>query len=332
MANYRKAGDKITCPTIVLLAIHLVQVLYGQTAPVTLAGIPGIVAAGTPVILVKGGYNSSEGPMAAPNGSLYFSEPSDNKIYHVDADDKITVLFDAKRVDDEKGERWRLPALAMDKQGRIFACRRAGPGNIGIAIVYPESEARFIAKSYRGKPFVAPNDLAMGQNGAIYFTDPGTGTERPHAVYLVRPSGEVLLATDDSEKPNGILLSRDEKTLYLVDTVSEYVFAFDVKPDGTLGPRRNFARLKGIEKTAAGAIDSGIDGIALDNDGNLYAISHAGIEVFNVKGEPLGIMNIGTKAQNLAFAGKDGKALYITAHGSLLKIRMLAQGFRERAK
>ena len=146
--------------------------LFAQTPPVTLAGIPGIVAAGTPVILVKGGYNSSEGPMAAPDGSLYFSEPSDNKIYHVDANDNITVLFDAKKVDDEKGERWRLPALAMDKRGRIFACRRAGPGKIGIAIVYPESEARFVAQSYKGKSFVAPNDLAMGQNGAIYFTDP----------------------------------------------------------------------------------------------------------------------------------------------------------------
>jgi gluconolactonase len=317
---------------LVLLAVHAVHGLSGQTAPVTLAGIPGIVAPGTPVILVKGGYNSSEGPMAAPDGSLYFSEPSDNKIYHVDADDNITVFFDAKRVDDEKGERWRLPALAMDKQGRIFACRRAGPGKIGIAIVYPEKEARFIALSYRGKPFVAPNDLAMGQNGAIYFTDPGTGPDRPHAVYLVRPSGEVLLATDNLERPNGILLSRDEKTLYVVDTPAQYVYAFGVKPDGTLGPRTNFATLKGIKKNDQGVIDSGIDGIALDNDGNLYCITWAGLEVFNVKGDPLGIMNIGAKAQNLAFAGKDGHTLYVTAHGSLLKIHMLAQGFRERAK
>jgi gluconolactonase len=317
---------------LVLPAILSVVALYGQTAPVTLAGIPGIVAPGTPVILIKAGYNSSEGPMAAPDGSLYFSEPSDNRIYHVDANDNITVLFDAKRVDDEKGERWRLPALAMDKQGRIFACRRAGPGRTGIAIVYPESEARFIALTYRGKPFVAPNDLAMGRNGAIYFTDPGTGTDRPHAVYLVRPSGEVLLASDSLERPNGILLSRDEKTLYVVDTPSEYVYAFAVKADGTLGPRTNFARLKGIRKNDRGAIDSGIDGIALDNDGNLYAISWAGIEVFSGKGVPLGIMEIGVKAQNLAFAGADGRTLYITAHGSLLKVHMLARGFRKRAK
>jgi len=306
--------------------------LSGQTAPVKLAGIPGIVAPGTPVVLVKGGLPSAEGPLAAPDGSVYFSEPSDNKIYRVDANDDITVLFDAKRVDDEKGERWRLPALAMDKQGRIFACRRAGPGKIGIAIVYPEKEARFVALGYNGKPFVAPNDLALGQNGAIYFTDPGNGPDRPHAVYLVRPSGEVLLATDNLERPNGILLSRDEKTLYVVDTPSEYVYAFDVKADGTLGPRTHFARLKGIHKTDQGGIDSGIDGLALDHDGNLYAITWAGIEVFNVKGEPLGLMEIGVKATNLAFAGRDGKTLYITTHASLIKIQMLEQGFRDRAK
>jgi gluconolactonase len=290
------------------------------------------VAGGTPVILVKDGLHSAEGPVAAPDGSLYFTEPSDNRIYRVDADDHVTVLFDAGRIDDRKGERWRIPALAMDRRDRIFAARRAGRGKIGIAIVYPAGEARFVAESYRGKPFTAPNDLTMGQNGAIYFTDPGEGQDRPHAVYYVKPSGEVLLGTDNLESPNGILLSRDEKTLYVVDSSSEYVLAFDVHPDGTLGSRRNFVKLKGVERNGQGVIDSGIDGLALDSAGDLYAISHAGVEVFNVRGEPLGIMPVGTQATNLAFAGTDGKTLYITTHGSLLKVRMLAQRYQERAK
>jgi gluconolactonase len=315
----------------VLLSVLAAAELSGQTA-LTAPGIPGIVVGGTPVILVKGGLNSAEGPVAAPDGSLYFTEPSDNKIYRVDADDHITVLFDAKRFDDRNGERWRLPALAMDRQGRIFACRRAGPGKIGIAIVYPASEAKFVAGSYQGKPFSAPNDLTLGKNGGIYFTDPGDGPVRPHAVYYVKPSGEVLLATDNFESPNGILLSRDEKTLYVVDSRSEYVLAFDVKPDGTLGSRRNFVKLKGIRKNEQGVIDSGIDGLALDSQGDLYAISHDGVEVFNLKGEPLGIISVGTQATNLAFAGKDGKTLYITTHSSLFKVRMLAQRYRGRAK
>ena len=316
---------------LLLLSALAASELSGQTV-LTTPDIPGIVAGGTPVILVKAGLNSAEGPVAAPDGSLYFSEPSDNKIYRVDADDHITVLFDAKRVDDRQGERWRLPALAIDLQGRIFACRRAGPGKIGIAIVYPASEARFVAESYRGKSFSAPNDLTMGKNGGIYFTDPGDGPDRPHAVYCVKPSGEVLRVTDNLESPNGILLSRDEKTLYVVDSRSEYVLAFDVKADGTLGSRRNFVKLKGIRKNEQGVIDSGIDGLALDSQGDLYAISHDGVEVFNLKGEPLGVISVGTQATNLAFAGKDGKTLYITTHASLFKVRMLAQRYQGRAK
>ena len=316
---------------LVLLSALAAPALFGQTA-LTTPDIPGIVAGGTPVILVKGGLNSAEGPVAAPDGSLYFSEPSDNKIYRVDADDHITVLFDAGRVDDRNGERWRLPALAMDGRGRIFACRRAGPGKIGIAIVYPAGDAKFVADSYRGKPFSAPNDLTLGKNGGIYFTDPGDGPVRPHAVYYVKPSGEVLLVTDNLESPNGILLSRDEKTLYVVDSRSEYVLAFDVKPDGTLGSRRNFLKLKGVRKNEQGVIDSGIDGMALDSQGNIYAISHDGVEVFNLKGEPLGVISVGTQATNLAFAGKDGKTLYITTHESLFKVHMLAERYRGRAK
>ena len=280
----------------------------------------------------QGRLDQRGGPVAAPDGSLYFSEPSVNKIYRVDDAENITVLFDAKRVDDRNGERWRLPALAMDRQGRIFACRRAGPGKIGIAIVYPASEAKFVALSYQGKPFSAPNDLTMGKNGGIYFTDPGDGPVRPHAVYYVKPSGEVLLATDNFESPNGILLSRDEKILYVVDGRSEYVLAFDVKPDGTLGSRRNFAKLKGIKKNDQGVIDSGIDGLALDSKGDVYAISQDGVEVFNVKGEWLGLISVGAKATNLAFAGKDGRSLYITTHSSLFKVRMLAQRYRGRPK
>jgi gluconolactonase len=79
-------------------------------------------------------------------------------------------------------------------------------------------------------------------------------------------------------------------------------------------------------------IDSGIDGLALDSQGALYAISHRGVEVFNAKGEPLGIISVGAEATNLAFAGKDGKTLYVTTHASLLKIRMLAERYPERAK
>jgi gluconolactonase len=305
-------------------------------APVAMPDIPGVVAAGTPVILLKGGMTSSEGPVAAPDGSVYFSEPSVNKIYKVDPQDNITLLFDAKKVDDPAGERWRLPALAVNSKGLVFACRRAGP-KIGVAIVYPLDQARFIAETYQGTSFAAPNDLSMASDGGIFFTDPGEGARRPHAIYYVNPSGAVTLATDNLGGPNGLVLSRDEKTLYAVDSQSEYVFTFDVQPDGTLTNRKNFARLKGVLKTG-NTMNNGIDGMTIDDDGRVYTISNAGIEVFTSRGEAVGVIPLPIKAQNLAFAGTDGKTLFVVGHGfgsrdgNLYKIRMLSQKFAGRAK
>ena len=298
--------------------------------------IPGIVAAGTPLVLVKAGLTSSEGPIAAPDGSVYFSEPGISRVYRVDAEDHFTVLFDPQRADDPSGERWRLPALAVDSKGTLYACRRAGP-HIGIAIIYPADQARFIAESYHGMPFIAPNDLSMARDGGIYFTDPGEGEQRAHAIYYVRASGEVILATDNLGSPNGLVLSRDEKTLYAVDARSEYFYAYDVQSDGSLGNRRNVARLAGVVQTDKG-MNNGIDGMTIDEQGRLYVISNAGVEVFSAAGAPLGILELPIKAQNLAFAGKDGHTLYIVGHsktardGNLYKVRMLARKFAGRAK
>jgi gluconolactonase len=86
-----------------------------------------------------------------------------------------------------------------------------------------------------------------------------------------------------------------------------------------------------VVKTAAG-INNGIDGMAVDNDGRVYAISNAGIEVFTAKGEALGVIPVPVKAQNLAFGGKDGKTLYIVGMGNLYKVGMLAQKYGGRAK
>ncbi len=302
-------------------------------AGVVTTDIPGVTAAGSPLVFLKGGMTSSEGVVAAPGGGVYFTEPSVSRVYQVDPDDKITVLFDPHHPDDPAGERWRLPALAVDDNGVVYACRRANT-QIGIAIVYPADKMKFIATAYKGVPFNAPNDLALGKNGGIYFTDPGSpdqGAERPHHIYYVKPSGEVIIGTDNLGRPNGLVLSRDEKILYAVDSTSEYVFAFDVLPDGALGNRKPFGQLKGIVRNEKG-MTNGIDGMTIDNDGRVYAISMAGIEVFAPNGDNLGVIPVPVKAQNLAFGGKDGKTLYIVGHGNLYRVSTLARKFVGRAK
>ena len=302
-------------------------------ANVVTADIPGVTAAGSPLVFLKGGMTSSEGVVAAPDGGVYFTEPSVSRVYKVDPDDQITVLFDPHHPDDPAGERWRLPALAVDDKGVVYACRRANT-QIGIAIVYPADKMKFIATAYRGVPFNAPNDLALAKNGGVYFTDPGSpdqGAERPHHIYYVNPSGAVIVGTDNLGRPNGLVLSRDEKILYAVDSTSEFVFAFDVLADGALGNRREFGRLKGIVKNDKG-MTNGIDGMTIDNDGRVYAISMAGIEVFAPNGDNLGVIPVPVKAQNLAFGGKDGRTLYIVGHGNLYRVSTLARKYVGRAK
>ncbi len=304
-----------------------------KTEKVAATDIPGVTVAGSPVTILKTGMTSSEGAVAAPDGGLYFTEPSVNRIYKVGVDETITVLFDPHKVDDAMGERWRLPALGVDAKGVLYACRRAND-QIGVAIVYPIEKARFIATSYQGVPFNAPNDLILTKGGGIYFTEPGSGDQgalRPHHIFYIAPSGDVIVGTDKLGRPNGLALSPDEKTLYAVDGDAEYVWAFDVMPDHSLENRRAFGHLKGIEHTAKGMINH-VDGMTIDNDGRVYATSGAGVEVFAPNGDNLGVIPTPINPQNLAFAGKDGRTLYMVGHGNLFKVRTLSGKVVGRAK
>ena len=143
----------------------------------------------------------------------------------------------------------------------------------------------------------------------------------------------MIKIADDIPRPNGIILSQDEKTLYVSNTLGAYVIAFDVQPDGSVRNERNFARLAGIAMTIRG-VRSGMDGIAVDEAGRLYVTSTIGVQVFSPEGKHLGTIPIGNPdgPQNIAFAGPDKKTLYIVGRGSAFKVRLLAEGYKGRAK
>ena len=129
------------------------------------------------------------------------------------------------------------------------------------------------------------------------------------------------------ERPNGITLSRDEKTLYVNNTSGEYLLAFDVKADGTLANRRNFAKYDGVT-TAANGVNSGADGLAIDEQGRVYVATSTGVQVFDVKGTLLGTIPLSRAPQNLAFAGKDKKTLYVVGRGSAFKVDLMTAGLQ----
>jgi gluconolactonase len=157
------------------------------------------------------------------------------------------------------------------------------------------------------------------------------------AVYYVPPGGEPIRVVNDIARPNGLQLSRDEKILYVNDTGGIHAYAFDVLPDGRLTNRRTFATYVGRDRSIPVNEPpvANADGMAIDAEGRVYALTEAGVEVISPQGRHLGVIPawcITRRCQNLAFGGASKKTLYIAGGGTVLRIQMLAQGFLERAK
>lgn len=316
-----------------VLALLLAAFGSGACAQQSTAAINGVVAAGTPIELIKDGFSGTEGPIALPDGNFAFTETQGNRITRIAPDGSISTLLE-----NSNGSN----GLAINPEGEVYAVQVKEPQ---VGIVYPAHSARVLAARYEGAPFGRPNDIVLDRKGGVYFTDsgvnppaPGTApapqpAEKPAkpAVYHISNEGALTRLAADIERPNGIQLSPDEKILYVANTFGEYVLAYDILGDGKVGPRRNFAKLEGFRKTETGAT-SGADGLAVDAEGRVYVASTAGIQVFSNKGEALGVIALPKAPQNIAFAGPGKKTLYAVGRGAAYRIATLTQGFTGRAK
>jgi gluconolactonase len=296
-----------------------------QTATPPQPEIRGVLRSGTEIRLVKAGFHGLEGPVPSPEGGLYFSAINENRIYYMDRNGGLAV--------------WRentngTNGLYLMKDGRLLCAEGNGPRIIAIS---PTGTVTVLASGYGGKPLRQPNDLIPDRNGGIYFTDPAprpSPTEAPKEpgnVHYIRPSGEVVLIDDQISRPNGITLSLDGKTLYVDDTEGEYVYAFDVQPDGSVKNKRPFVKLRDPEPGSRGP-RSRADGMALDSSGRLYVASASGIQVIDARGNHLGTIRLPAVARNLAFAGPDRHTLYLTALEALYQVRLESRGPSDRAK
>lgn len=296
-----------------------------QVAAPPQAGIPGVIAAGAQVQLIRGGFKGLEGPVATPDGGLYFSDIPANRIYKLDARGTISV--------------WRETAkstngLFLAHDGRVLAAENGGGWIIAFA---PDGRVTPLATAFAGKQLRAPNDVIPDKQGGVYFTDPAPrpAPDRPPKesgnVHYLAPNGDVLLLDDQIRRPNGLTLSLAEQTLYVDDTEGEYVYAFDVQSGGRVANKRRFVKLQDPEKGAEGP-RSRADGMALDADGRLYVATASGVQVIDSKGRHLGTIRLPAVARNLAFGGSGRRTLYLTALEGLYRVSMLSQGPPGRAK
>jgi gluconolactonase len=332
-------GEPVNRFAIALLIAVVPVVGWAQTPPPPQApptdtvtpAIAGVCAPGIKVSVIKDGFQGTEGPIGMPDGSLIFTETQANRITRIAADGTTSAFLE--NTNGSNG-------LAWDAKGRLISVQTT-PGQTRIGAIYPEGAKATLSDNFDGKPFGRPNDLVVSTKGAVYFSEPGPNVTPgapppstpplPPAVYYIAPGGKATKVAEGIERPNGITLSRDEKTLYVNNTNGEYLLAFDVKPDGTLANRRNFGKYDGVTTGAAG-VNSGADGLVIDDEGRVYAATSTGVQVFDVKGTLLGTIPLSRAPQNLAFAGKDKKTLYIVGRGAAFKVDLLTPGFKGRAK
>jgi gluconolactonase len=284
------------------------------------------------------GFTWCEGPAWVRDGSfLLFSDIPNNAIERWDAKSgcKVYLKPSGYTGKDARGGESGSNGLVIDRQGRLVLCQHGDRRVARLDSSWDKPQANYItlADRYEGKRLNSPNDAVVDSQGAIYFTDPPYGLEKGmedpkkeldfQGVYRIAPDGKLTLATKELERPNGIALSPDEKTLYVANSHDErpIIMAFPVNADGTLGKGREFYN----SKTAGASGPGACDGLTVDAKGNLFATIPGGVAVFTPEGKQLGLINTGDRTANCEF-GEDGSTLFICANHNLLRIRTGTKG------
>lgn len=221
--------------------------------------------------------------------------------------------------------------LAFDSQGRLLSCEH---GDRRLSILTKDGGKRTLADAHEGKRFNSPNDLAVHSSGAIFFTDPpyglAKGVDDPTreqeclGVYRWDPTGEVSLLISDLDRPNGVTLSPDEKTLYIAQSHGPKPFIFSYPLDAQLAVGKG--KILFDASTLADKYPGSPDGLKVDQQGNIWSSGPGGVLILSPSGELLGRILTERRTANLAWGGEDGSVLYLTANHDLLRIQTLTQG------
>lgn len=265
--------------------------------------------------VVATGFGFTEGPVWDSAGILYVSDETLNKIFRVFPDGRKETVID---LGDPDGN-------TFDQEHRLIDCASVLRA---IIAVMPDGKYKTLADRYEGKKLNSPNDVIVGPDGALYFTDPtldlvaGEKQEIPfQGVYRLDDNGNVRLLTKDLSQPNGLAFSPDGKRFYVDDSEQRNIRVYDVAAESSLINGHIFGEEPG------GKGDGVPDGIKVDQKGNLFITGPKGIWVWDAKGNHLGTIVLPEQPANLAWGEKDYRTLYITATTSVYRLRMKTQGY-----
>lgn len=281
-----------------------------------------------------------EGPAAGPGGDVYFSDIAGNRILKMAPDGKVSVF---------RADSGRTNGNAFDAAGRLISCEggEMGPGGRRrlVRTDLKTGQVTVLAERYEGKRYNSPNDVCVDAQGRVWFTDPRYSPDRSdlemdvEGVYRIDEGGKVtrVLGQPAVQRPNGLAVTPDGKTLYVVDSHPQpggnrKIWAFALTADGTPGKQRlvyDFGKGRGG------------DGMKLDERGNLWVAAGIlaprgpgesldvppGVYVLTPEGKLLGRIPIPEDLiTNLTFGGQDRKTLYVTAGKTLYRVPVNVAG------
>ena len=286
-----------------------------------------VMLAGAAELEIATSVAFTEGPTVDATGNVYFTETTFHRIMRLGKDGELTVFRENSN---------GANGLVVDTKGQLWICeggnKKAG-GRPRVSTVDLKTGAYKVrADNFKGVPLNQPNDITMDSKGRMYFTDfPGAN---PVGVYRIDPDGSLsrVVAAPQIEKPNGVMISPDDKTLYLVEASqiergARMIRAYDLQADGSLKNMRVFHNFYPGRSA---------DGLCIDSKGNLYAAAglhrrrgtsetldtKTGIHVFSPAGKLLSFTAIPEDTiTNCAFGGADMRTLYVTAGKTLFKLQ-----------
>ena len=285
---------------------------------------------------VAEGFTWAEGPAWVHDGNyLLFTDVPENTLYRWKQGDGLSVFLKPSGLQGPDPGTLReagANGLFAEPGGTVLL---ADSGTRLVARFDPKTKRKTtLAATFQGKRFNSPNDVVRHSSGAVFFTDPPYGLkgldDSPakelafNGVYRIDAGGVVQLLDDSLSFPNGIALSPDERTLYVSnsDPARPVWMAYSLDAQGTVIGKRVFADASDLLGEDVPGLP---DGMAVSDDGRIFATAPGGVLVFDASGKRLGRIETGSAVSNCAF-GDDGSTLYMTSHTFVARIRVNATG------